>query len=130
MREAAATAAADAALADLAAGAGQALTRVIEARQEAARAAALAAAGPARATRHTWLRAGERACPLLTQHMRPPAAVRRIAALRRPDGSLCSDPMEMPSVMVKFWQSVCTAAATDPAARAQVLGALRAAGLS
>ncbi|PNH05834.1 Retrovirus-related Pol polyprotein LINE-1 [Tetrabaena socialis] len=123
--EVAASQEADAAFAEVEAGDLAALPRAIRARSAAASAALRAAVGPARRTRHAWLRTGERPSPIITQQVRPPAACRLIPALRRPDGTATANPDEMPGVMAAFWQRICTAAATDPEARERVLAALR-----
>ena len=127
--EAAAQAAADAALAALAPGDAAALRAAVTARCAAAAAGLRAAAGPARRTRHAWLRTGERPCPVITQLLRPPASGRLLPALQRPDGSLATAPREMADTMAAFWRSVSAAAASAPAARDRVLGALRDAGV-
>ena len=118
----------ESAMADLRAGDPTAAVRVVDAQSRASRAALHSAVGPARRTRLTWLRTGERPCPAITRLFRPPAACRRIPALQRADGTVTADAKQMATAMVDFWQSVSTAAAVDPVARAQVLQALREAG--
>ncbi|PNH10273.1 Transposon TX1 uncharacterized protein [Tetrabaena socialis] len=115
--EKAANSAADAAFAAVEEGDVAALPHAARARSAAAAAAVKATVGAARHTRHAWLRTGERPSPVITWQARPPAAWRLIPALRRPDGTSTADPSKMPGIMVAFWQRVCTAAATDPAAR-------------
>lgn len=93
-----------------------------------AAAAALQASQPmAPRTRHSWLRNWERPSPVVTSLLRPPAACRRVAALRRPDGSLSSDPVVMAQSVADCWRAVCARQPPDLGARAAVLGALRAA---
>ncbi|PNH08850.1 hypothetical protein TSOC_004573 [Tetrabaena socialis] len=115
--EKAANLAADEAFAAVEEGDAAALPRAARARSAAAAAAVKATVGAARRTRHAWLRTGERPSPVITRQVRPPAACRLIPALRRPDGTSTADPSKMPGIMMAFWQRVCTAAATDPAAR-------------
>ncbi len=116
-----------AAFAEVEQGVPGAAARAASARSRAAVAAVQASQPLVRRTRHTWLRTGERPSPVVTSLVRPPAACRHIAALRRPDGSLSSDPAVMAQTVADYWRTVGTQQPPDPVAREAVLDALRAA---
>ncbi|PNW81093.1 hypothetical protein CHLRE_07g341553v5 [Chlamydomonas reinhardtii] len=129
--EAAARAAEAAALAVVEAGgpdAAQAAAAAVAARSAAAAAAQRAVARHARAARLQWLRTRETASPAITRLVRPPGGAARIAAIRRPDGSVCDSLPEIPTHIVDYWRRISAAVATDPDACDRVLAALAAFG--
>ncbi|PNW71590.1 hypothetical protein CHLRE_16g660550v5 [Chlamydomonas reinhardtii] len=129
--EAAARAAEAAALAVVEAGgpdATQAAAAAVAARSAAAAAAQRAVARHARAARLQWLRTRETASPAITRLVRPPGGAARIAAIRRPDGSVCDSLPEIPTHIVDYWRRISAAVATDPDACDRVLAALAAFG--
>ncbi|PNW76967.1 hypothetical protein CHLRE_11g483033v5 [Chlamydomonas reinhardtii] len=108
--------------------AAQAAAAAVAARSAAAAAAQRAVARHARAARLQWLRTRETASPAITRLVRPPGGAARIAAIRRPDGSVCDSLPEIPTHIVDYWRRISAAVATDPDACDRVLAALAAFG--
>jgi endonuclease/exonuclease/phosphatase family metal-dependent hydrolase len=98
-------------------------TQAAAAYQSAARAVSTAASSQARCR---WLHDNERPCPFLTHQVHPPPRPTRIAALRAADGALLTSNASIATRLVQHFASVSAQPATDPAARARVLAALRA----
>ena len=77
--------------------------------------------------RFAWLHQGERAGPLLTRLTRPPQATGQIAVLRDArSGGVITEPRAIADTVVRHFAQVSGPAHCAPAARAQVLDAVRA----
>ena len=85
-----------------------------------------AAVPPQQAARWRWLHEGERASPLMSKLLRPPHAARHIPCLRAASGGgLLIHGPHMAELAAAGFASVSAQPPTDPAAREQVLRALR-----
>lgn len=83
----------------------------------------------ARLQRHTWLQQGERPQPVITQQLRAlekgPAKSAIVALRSAADGRLVWAGAEPANIAIAHWAAVSAAPATDPAALAEVLAAVR-----
>ncbi len=102
------------------------LREALRCEQECAAACREMGLSAASAARFTWLMAGERPGPLVTALTRPPRDTGLVAALARPDGALVTDPAAMASIAVRHFAAVSAQPACDPAARRQLVNAVRA----
>ena len=101
-----------------------AVTTAVHARCAASTAALRASSLAAQHARQTFVISGERPSPALTSLLRPPASIRPIPSLRRPDGSLATNPTTLPQIMADYWRDICSPPTTPPAARAAAQAAV------
>ena len=103
------------------------LPTAVAARQAFAAASTAACGALDLQRRHAWLHVNERPAPHITKMLRPPQEARFIAGLRHPSGELETRPQQLAQLVADFWADVSKPPVNiEPAAQAEVLGALRA----